>query len=121
MLGLNRVQLIGNVGKKIFSIGEGERSGSRFYLAVNEANKTVWFTIEAWGEKSELIKKYLRSGRLVYIEGKLVPARWRTREGTFKNEMHIRLQRILFLDTPDNGATEIEEEEDPFAVPEEAD
>lgn len=115
---LNRVQLIGNAGKKIYSFNVGEHSVVRFYLALNGA-RTQWFAVEAWNEKAEFVRKYLQSGRLVYVEGKLVNVTWRTREGNTRSEIRIRLTHIVFLDAPHNDTDRAtEEEDDPFLIEE---
>mgnify|MGYP001176578262 CR=1 FL=1 len=119
MPALNRVQLIGNAGKKIYSFNAGEHVGVRFYLAVDNPRKQ-WFTIEAWNEKADFVKKYLHTGRLVYVEGQLVNVSWRTKEGNTRNEIRIRLTHILFLDAPDPNVAgpSADEEEDPFLTEE---
>jgi single-strand DNA-binding protein len=81
MPGLNRVQLIGNLGKdpETRQAGKGA-TVCAFSVAVNrrwrgadgEAKEaTDWFNVEAWGKLGEVCQKYLSKGRLVYIEGRL--------------------------------------------------
>ncbi len=81
MPGLNRVQLIGNLGKdpETRQVGKGG-TVCAFSVAVNrhwrgadgEAKEaTDWFNVEAWGKLGEVCQKYLAKGRLVYIEGRL--------------------------------------------------
>jgi single-strand DNA-binding protein len=81
MPGLNRVQLIGYLGrdpetrftptgKKVcqFSVAVGRHWKS----AEGEAKEaTEWFNVEAWGRVGEVCQQYLSKGRLVYIEGRL--------------------------------------------------
>jgi len=80
MPSLNRVQLIGNLGKdpetrftpkgsKVcsFSVAVGRRWKSQG--ETKEA--TDWFNIEAWGKLGEICQQYLSKGRLVFIEGRL--------------------------------------------------
>lgn len=81
MPALNRVQLIGNLGKdpesKYTPTG---KKVAHFRLAVNNRWKTgegetkeytEWINIEAWGRLGEICQQYLKKGSLVYIEGRL--------------------------------------------------
>jgi single-strand DNA-binding protein len=81
MPALNRVQLIGNLGKDPET--RFTPSGKKvciFSLAVNRRWKssegeikesTDWFNVEAWGRLGEFCQEYLSKGRLVYVEGRL--------------------------------------------------
>lgn len=81
MPGLNRVQLIGRLGKdpETRFTPKGSKVCS-FSLAVDrrwrgaegEAKEaTDWFNIEAWGRLGEICQEYLGKGRLVFLEGRL--------------------------------------------------
>ena len=78
---LNRVQLIGRLGKdpesKFTSTG---KKVAHFSLAVSNRWKdkngenresTEWVNIEAWGRLGEICQEYLKKGSLVYLEGRL--------------------------------------------------
>jgi single-strand DNA-binding protein len=81
MPALNRVQLIGNLGKDPET--RYTTSGKKvcnFSLAVNRRWKssegeikesTDWFNVEAWGRLGEFCQEYLSKGRLVFVEGRL--------------------------------------------------
>lgn len=80
MPALNRVQLIGYLGKdpeskftptgkKVchFSVGVTQR-----WKAGGEMKEsTEWFNIEAWGTLGEIAQANLKKGRLVFVEGRL--------------------------------------------------
>jgi len=80
MPALNRVQLIGYLGKdpesrftptgkKVthFSMGITQRWKSQ-----GEAKEyTEWVNVEAWGRLGEVCQEYLKKGSLVYVEGRL--------------------------------------------------
>jgi single-strand DNA-binding protein len=78
---LNRIQLIGNLGKDPET--RYTPSGKKvctFSLAVNRRWKsgegeikesTDWFNVEAWGRLGEFCQEYLSKGRLVYVEGRV--------------------------------------------------
>ncbi|MCS7010513.1 MAG: single-stranded DNA-binding protein [Anaerolineales bacterium] len=86
MPALNRVQLIGNLGKdpetRFTPTG---KKVTTFSLAVNNRWKdadgtlkeyTDWVNIEAWGRLGEICHQYLHKGSLVYIEGRLRTERY---------------------------------------------
>jgi single-strand DNA-binding protein len=86
MPGLNRVQLIGNLGKdpEVRFTPSGAKVCT-FSMAVNRSWKgrdggvkeaTSWFNIEVWGKLGEICQQYLRKGSLVYIEGRLQTDRY---------------------------------------------
>jgi len=78
---LNRVQLIGRLGKdpesKFTPTG---KKVTHFSLAVSNRWKdksgetkesTEWVNIEAWGRLGEVCQEYLKKGSLIYLEGRL--------------------------------------------------
>jgi len=90
MIGLNKVQLIGNLGKdpETRQIPSGATVCS-FSVAVGRKwrgadgetkEATDWFNVDAWGKLGEICQKYLTKGRLVYLEGRLQTDRWEAEE-----------------------------------------
>ena len=81
MPSLNRVQLIGRLGKDPESrFTPTGKNVAHFSLAVSERWKsaegeskenTEWVNIEAWGRLGEICQQYLHKGRLVFLEGRL--------------------------------------------------
>lgn len=78
---LNRVQLIGRLGKdpegKFTPTG---KKVSNFSVAISNRWKnkegetqeyTEWVNVEAWGRLGEVCQEYLKKGSLVFIEGRL--------------------------------------------------
>jgi len=81
MPALNRVQLIGNLGRdpETRFTPKGSKV-CKFSLAINRhwtsregdpREATDWFNIEAWGRLGEICQEYLSKGRLVFVEGRL--------------------------------------------------
>lgn len=80
MPALNRVQLIGYLGKdpetRFTPTG---KKVTHFSLAVTQRWKTAgemkeyteWINVEAWGRLGEICDQYLKKGSLVYLEGRL--------------------------------------------------
>ncbi|HEY4720371.1 MAG TPA: single-stranded DNA-binding protein, partial [Anaerolineae bacterium] len=86
MPALNRVQLIGNLGRdpEARFTSNGKKYAT-FTLAVNrnwksaEGEKheaTDWFLVNAWGKLAEVCLSYLKKGRLVFVDGRLQTDRW---------------------------------------------
>lgn len=80
MSGLNKVLLIGRLGKepeqrktpKGTPITSFSLAVDRVYKSKGETKKnTDWFRVEAWGKLAEICQKYLQKGQLVYVEGAL--------------------------------------------------
>jgi single-strand DNA-binding protein len=81
MPALNRVQLIGRLGKdpesKFTPTG---KKVAHFSVAISNRWKnkegqsqeyTEWVNVEAWGRLGEVCQEYLKKGSLVYVEGRL--------------------------------------------------
>jgi single-strand DNA-binding protein len=77
---LNRVQLIGRLGKDPESrFTPTGKKVTHFNIAVSRRWKngdgmkeqTEWVNVEAWGRLGEVCQEYLKKGNLVYVEGRL--------------------------------------------------
>jgi single-strand DNA-binding protein len=106
MPALNRVQLIGRLGKE--PEGKYTPSGKKvthFSLAVSQRWKangeskeyTEWVNVEAWGRLGEVCQEYLKKGSLAYIEGRLKTEKYEDKGETkfFTKVVALSLQ---FLD-----------------------
>jgi len=85
MPALNRVQLIGRLGKDPESrYTPTGKQVTTFSLAVSNRWKTQgemkeyteWVNVEAWGRLGEICQEFLKKGSLVYIEGRLRTERY---------------------------------------------
>ena len=122
MPALNRVQLIGRLGKdpesKFTPTG---KKVSHFSLAVSQRWKTggeskeytEWVNIEAWGRLGEVCQEYLKKGSLVYLEGRLKTDKYEAKEGDTKYFTKVVALTLQFLDKK-------EKEEPVMTVDEEA-
>ncbi len=100
MIGVNKVILIGNLGKnpEVVSIpqdnhrydGNNVVRKASFPLATTEIHKnrdgerieqTEWHNIVCWRGLADIAEKILRKGTQVYIEGKLRSRSWEDKEG----------------------------------------
>ncbi len=124
MPSLNRVQLIGRLGRdpETRYTAKGTKYAA-FTVAVNRTWKsaegekqesTDWFLINAWSKLADITLQYLKKGRLVFVEGRLQTDRWEDPKG----ETHYRTTVVAnTLQLLDRRPEEPEEEE---SAPEEA-
>jgi single-strand DNA-binding protein len=106
MPALNRVQLIGNLGKD--PEGKFTPTGKKvthFSVAISKRWKTgsemkehtEWVNVEAWGRLGEVCQEYLKKGSLVYIEGRLKTDKYE-HEGETKYYTKVVALTLQFLD-----------------------
>ncbi len=127
MPSLNRVQLIGNLGKdpetrytptgkKVtsFSVAVGRKWRS---AEGEQKEATDWFNIEAWGRLGEISQSYLTKGKLVFIEGRLQTDQYE-HEGEKRTFTKVVVQNLQILDRKqeeeDIVSDPVDEEEFPF-------
>jgi single-strand DNA-binding protein len=118
MPNLNRVQIIGRLGKDPEE--KSTKNGSAyvvFSVAVDRSWKnrdgemrkeTDWFNVEAWGKLGEICREYLSKGRLVFLEGRLRTSRYE-HEGETRYFTKVIANRMQMLDRPKEE--EVAEEE----------
>ena len=114
MRGVNRVMLIGNLGKDPdMQFLEGNIGVAKFSLATTETYKdrsgklisqTEWHTVVLWRGLAELAQKYLHKGSLVYIEGRLKTRSWEDKEGNKKFATEIVGDNLIMLDKRSDGS-----------------
>ncbi|MDR2826934.1 MAG: single-stranded DNA-binding protein [Candidatus Adiutrix intracellularis] len=90
MAGLNKIILIGNLGKDP-ELKHGQNSGKavcRFPLATTERiggeDRTEWHNIVLFDRTAEVANEYLAKGRQVYIEGRLQTRKYQDQTGQDK-------------------------------------
>ncbi len=107
MASLNKVMLIGNLGKdpEVRYTTSGQAVAS-FNLATSEKFKnksgemeerTEWHRVTLWGKLAEIAGEYLAKGRTVYIEGRLQTRKWTDRDGNDKYTTEIVGDRMQML------------------------
>jgi single-strand DNA-binding protein len=116
---LNKVQLIGNLGKdpEVRAIPSGAKVAN-FSIATTESyndkntgqkvEKTEWHNIVMWRGLAEIAEKYLRKGTQVYVEGRLQTRSWDDQNGQKKYMTEIVVDNLVMLGRPggnrDGGA-----------------
>ena len=107
MAGVNKVILIGNLGKDPeLRYTPGGQPVASFSVATTERwtdkngqrqDRTEWHNIVVWGKLAELTNQYLKKGRPVYIEGRITSRSWDDRDGNKKYRTEIVANQIQFL------------------------
>lgn len=113
MRGVNRVMLIGNLGKDPdVQHLEGNIAVAKFPLATTETYKdrsgklvsqTEWHTVVLWRGLAELAQKYLHKGSLIYVEGRLRTRSWEDKEGNKKFATEVVGDNLIMLDKRGDG------------------
>jgi single-strand DNA-binding protein len=107
MPALNRVQLIGRLGKEPESrFTPNGKKVAHFSLAISQRRKsgsetkeyTEWVNLEAWGRLGEVAQQYLKKGSLVYIEGRLKTDKYEDKGGETKYFSKVIALMMQFLD-----------------------
>ncbi|MCX6013017.1 MAG: single-stranded DNA-binding protein [Chloroflexi bacterium] len=131
MAGLNKVMIIGNLGKDpemrftpngnpvtSFSVAT-----SRSYTSPEGERKqeTEWFDVVTWNRLAETCNQFLTKGKRAYIEGRLRTRSWEGQDGQKHSRIEIIANTVLFLDRQaaatmpeDASSAEIEPEDIPF-------
>ena len=118
MAGVNKVILIGNLGKdpEVRHL-EGGTTVVNFPIATTESYKdksgqrqsqTEWHNIVLWRGLAEVAAKYLKKGNQVYIEGKLRSRSWEDKEGNTRYITEIVGDNLTML----GGKKESEERQE---------
>tara|TARA_Y100000766_G_scaffold282871_1_gene297115 strand:- start:1740 stop:2168 length:429 start_codon:yes stop_codon:yes gene_type:complete len=142
MAGVNKVILVGNLGKdpEVRHLENGT-AVANFPIATSESYKdkegnrvdqTEWHNVVVWRKLAEIAESYLKKGSQIYLEGKLRTRSWEDQQGNKKYSTEVVADTFTMLGkkegpqnsqnsfTPTNNPTtskqdKIEEEDDlPF-------
>ena len=112
MSGINKVILVGRLGKdpEIRTFENGSKKAS-FSLATSESWKdkegnrmetTEWHNIVMWRNLAEMAERYLRKGRLIYVEGRLRTRNWDDANGVKHYITEVEANTFTFLSPKEN-------------------
>jgi len=107
MASLNKVMLIGNLGKDPeLKYTPGGQAVATFSLATtrqwrdkdgNNQEDTQWHNIKVWARQAEIAQQYLKKGRQIYVEGRIETRSYDDKEGNKKWFTEIISDRFLML------------------------
>jgi single-strand DNA-binding protein len=107
MVSINIVILGGNLTRdpEVRYTPQGSAVAS-FGLAVNRSFKTkdggqkdevCFVDVETWGRQAETVGEYLKKGRPVLVEGRLVMDSWEGKDGQKRTRHKVTAMRVQFL------------------------
>ena len=112
-MSLNKVMLIGNVGRDPevrYLDGNNPNGGStkvaQFTVATTERYRdrngelrenTEWHNIVAWRNSADVAEKFIRKGTQVYIEGKLRTRSWTDQSGNKRFTTEVAVDNLQLL------------------------
>lgn len=115
MSGVNRVILIGRLGKDVES--NALPSGGQVVnlsLATSEkwkdkqtgeqVEKTEWHKVVVFNRLAEICAQYLHKGSMIYIEGQLRTRKWQDNNGQDRYSTEIVAKEMQMLDTKQQQA-----------------
>ena len=125
MQNLNRIQLIGHLGKdpETKCVSSGHQV-TTLKLATSEAFKdkedkwqqvTQWHTLILWGKLAEYATQHFRKGEKVYAEGKLQYRTYTIPEQGKKTVAEIQVDHIFSLEKKKSGNDLIVSKEGEFS------
>jgi single-strand DNA-binding protein len=113
--GLNRVQLLGNVGAdpELRSTAGGNSvlkirlATSESYLDKNRARqeRTEWHSVVVWGKRAEALSRILSKGSRVFIDGGLRTSSYDDKEGQKRYKTEIVASNIILCGGGQRNAT----------------
>ena len=111
--GLNKVMIIGNLGKDPeMKYTQQGKPVTTFSVAVSRSRRdadgqmkdeTEWFRVVAWEKLAETCNDYLRKASKVYIEGRLQTREYQGQDGQTRQSVEIVANEMLILDSRQQG------------------
>lgn len=111
---------------------------TNFNVAVNDnftnsqgerVERTIWFRVSTWGKLAETCNQYLKKGRKVLVEGRMVadqstggPRVYSRQDGTYGSSFEINASTVRFISSPReegsgsymDGPSDVQDEDIPF-------
>ncbi len=134
MVGVNKVILIGNLGKNPDVVAfpqdrHDETSNvvkkASFPLATTEYRKnrsgerveqTEWHNVVCWRTLAEIAEKILRKGTQIYVEGKLQTRSWEDKDGNKRYITEVVADNFTVLANKNRPDEQGEREHDPLCA-----
>lgn len=113
MAGVNKVILVGNLGKdpEVRHLENGA-SVANFSIATSETYKdkngnrqeqTEWHNVVLWRGLAEIAEKYLKKGSQIYVEGKLRTRSWQDKDGNTRYTTEVVGDQMTMLGGRSSG------------------
>ena len=131
--GVNKVILIGNVGKDpdikatnngstIANISVATSESWKDKSTGQQLERTEWHRVVFFGSLAEIVRDYLKQGSKVYIEGSIRTRKWQDQSGQDRYTTEIVASEMQMLDSRENveispsvaSNQQVEDDELPF-------
>ena len=102
MASLNKVTLIGNVGRDPETRHTADGTAIvNMTLATTHKSKgqeeTEWHRLTLFGQQAEVAEKYVRKGTQIYAEGRLRSRKYTGKDGVERTSVEVLVERFLLL------------------------
>lgn len=118
MASVNKVVLVGNVGKDPeIRFTQGGEAIANFSLATSEnwtdksgqkQEKTEWHRVEVFGKAAQVVRDYVTKGKPLYVEGSIHYDEYTDKAGVKRNTTKVRVSgfggRLVLLGSKSEGA-----------------
>jgi single-strand DNA-binding protein len=121
-MSFHTIILVGNLGRDPeMRYTPGGQAVTSFSVAVNDnytnnagekIDRTLWFRITTWGKQAETCNQYLKKGKKVLVEGRMVvdpatggPRIWTRQDGTNAASFEVSASTVRFLSSRSEGDT----------------
>jgi len=116
MPSLNKVQIIGNLGRDpevryspdgaaIANMSLATTSQWKDKETRGKQERTEWHRVVFYGRLAEIVREYTRKGSLVYVEGSLRTRKWQDKDGSDRYTTEIVGSLLTMLDKKGDDAT----------------
>ncbi len=113
MGGVNKVILVGNLGKDPeVRYLENDKVVANLTLATTESYKdrsgnrvsnTEWHDLEMWDGLARIAEQYLKKGKQIYVEGRIKSDTWEDDQGNTRRKTKIRVSNMTMLGNAGGG------------------
>ncbi len=119
-MSFHTIILVGNLGRDPeMRYTPSGQAVTNFSVAVNDGytnsqgdkvDRTIWVRVTTWGKQAETCNQYLKKGRKVLVEGRLVPDPntggpriWNRQDGTPSASFEVSASVVRFLSSKGEG------------------
>lgn len=123
MRGLNRVMIIGNLGRDPdVRYTQNGKCVANLSVAASEQwkdkngerqERTEWVRCVLWDKIGEIAKEYLQKGSAVFLEGKLQTRSWEDNNGQKKYTTEVVVNQLLMLGGNGRGGQQVDQPSHP--------
>ena len=125
-MSVNKVILLGNVGKIDTRYTTGGDPITSFSLALNESyksktgekvEKTEWVNCVAYKKLADIMREWVKVGSQIYVEGKIQTRKWQDKEGKDKYTTEVIVSDMKMLGKSEQSKEQEEQEKPSQQMP----